>query len=174
MAGDGYLRNRLLGWLLTSLGGFPVRQFSADREALRLCQALLSSGQPVVMFPEGTRRSGPVLGDVFGGVAFLAQRTGVPIIPVGIGGSERAMPRGKKTLRPVKIAIVIGKPIAPLGVSAPGARAPHGGSRRAAIELTERLRAELQGVTDLAMAATARPHRQELGRQEPGRQEPGR
>ena len=68
-----------------------------------------------MVFPEGTRRSGTVVEDLFEGAAFIAMRAGVPIIPVGIGGSERAMPKGTKVLRPVKVGMVIGTPIAPAG-----------------------------------------------------------
>ena len=84
-------------------------------------------GKPVVLFPEGTRRSGPVIEVHHDGAAFVASQAGVPIVPVGIGGSERALPKGKALPRPVKIHILIGEPLLPVPV-AEGARHP---SRRA-------------------------------------------
>jgi 1-acyl-sn-glycerol-3-phosphate acyltransferase len=99
------------------------------------------------MFPEGTRQSGPIVEHVFDGVAYLALRTGTPIVPVGIGGSERALPRGSKLIRPVKVALVIGAPI-PVAAPAPGERVP----RRAVKELTAQLTAELQRLFDEAQA----------------------
>ena len=80
--------NRQVSWLLTGLGGFPVARGTADREALRRCERVLAMGQPLVMFPEGTRQFGPVVQPCFDGPAFLSLRTGSPIVPIGIGGSS--------------------------------------------------------------------------------------
>jgi 1-acyl-sn-glycerol-3-phosphate acyltransferase len=137
-------------WLFTSLGGIPVRRGGADREALRACEAAVRAGEPVVIFPEGTRRTGPLVMDIFEGAAFVALRTGVPIVPVGIGGSEAAMPRGTKLLRPVKIRVVIGPPFYPM-TRQPGERV----ARREVRELSERLQAELQRLFDQAQKAAA-------------------
>lgn len=132
-------------WFFTSMGGVPVDRGSADREALRTCTTLLRAGEPVVMFPEGQRRSGPVVEELYDGPAYLALRTGAPILPVGIGGSEPAMPKGARMVRPVPVTMVIGPPIWPVA-SDGGARAP----RRAVRELSERLRVELQRLFDEA------------------------
>lgn len=138
---------RLPGWILDALGGFPVRRDHADREALRRCLEVLEGGEPLVLFPEGTRQSGPLVKPLFEGAAYMATRTGVPIVPVGIGGSERAMPKGSKVLRPVKVHVVVGEP---LHADGPG---PSGRtSRRAVHQLTERLHKELQRLFDEAQA----------------------
>jgi 1-acyl-sn-glycerol-3-phosphate acyltransferase len=131
--------------LFTSLGGFPVRRGTPDREALKMCEQALIAGEPVVLFPEGTRQSGPIVHPLFAGPAFVALRANVPIVPLGIGGSERAMPRGSRRLRPGRIALVVGKPIWPPPASGSG-RA----SRRVVQELTDRLHEELQVVFDEA------------------------
>jgi 1-acyl-sn-glycerol-3-phosphate acyltransferase len=133
-----------LGWYFTALGGFPVVRGTADREALRACQAILDRDEPLVMFPEGTRRSGETLSELFDGPAFLAARTGAPIVPIGIGGSEGVMPKGSKFLRPKKVTVVIGAPIHP---PAPEGRVP----RRAVRELTDELAVALQRVFDDAL-----------------------
>jgi 1-acyl-sn-glycerol-3-phosphate acyltransferase len=146
MAKDTLWRHGWSARLLTALGGFPVHREGADREALRTCEAALRRGEPVVIFPEGTRKAGPVVTDLFEGAAFVALRGGVPIVPVGIGGSAGAMPKGSKFLRPVKIRIVIGPPIEPPPRGKAGAR----GSRRLVHELTNQLREELQGLFDQA------------------------
>ena len=138
---------RFPGWVLTALGGFPVHRGHADREALRRCLEVLRGGEPLVLFPEGTRQSGPVVQPLFEGAAYLATRTGVPVVPVGIGGSEAAMPKGSKWLRPVKVHTVIGEPLEP-DSAGPSGRA----SRRAVHELTERLHKELQRLFDEARA----------------------
>jgi 1-acyl-sn-glycerol-3-phosphate acyltransferase len=150
MGKDSMWKYRWSAWLFNSLGGIPVHRETVDREALRLCEATIRAGEPVVVFPEGTRRSGPVIEDLFEGAAFIAVRTGVPIVPVGIGGSERAMPRGSRMIRPVKIRIVVGSPIEP-----PSREPGNGlrGSRRQVRELTEELRGRLQDLFDRAQEA---------------------
>ncbi|HVM68070.1 MAG TPA: 1-acyl-sn-glycerol-3-phosphate acyltransferase, partial [Acidimicrobiales bacterium] len=142
MGKDSLWKNRASARFFSALGGFPVHRGTVDREALRRCIEVIESGEPLVLFPEGTRQSGPIVHQLFEGAAYVALRTGVPIVPVGIGGSERAMPKGAKTLRPARIAMVIGDPILP----PPAGR----GSRRAARELTAELQKKLQEVFDLA------------------------
>ena len=108
-------------WFFTSLGGFPVHRGTADREALKKCVAVLEGGEPLVLFPEGTRQTGPVVDEVFDGAAYVALRTGAPIVPVGIGGSEKAMPKGAKFLRPVRVTMVVGEPLHPSPTDDPAA-----------------------------------------------------
>ena len=139
-----------LGRVWESLGGIPVARGTADREAMRQLGAALAAGDPVVMFPEGTRQSGPEVQPLFDGPAYVASRAGVPIVPVGIGGSERAMPKGSKMLRPVKIRLVVGKPMYP-EPREPGARVP----RRAVAELTASLKDEVQRLFDEAQSLAA-------------------
>ncbi|NQY54999.1 MAG: 1-acyl-sn-glycerol-3-phosphate acyltransferase [Ilumatobacteraceae bacterium] len=135
-----------LGRLFSALGAFPVARGSADREALRRCVAVLEGGEPLVLFPEGERKDGPVVQPLFDGAAFVAARAGVPIVPVGIGGSARVMPRRAKLLYPRKVEVVVGAPIvAEVGASS---RA----SRRAITEMTERLSVELQTLFDEAQS----------------------
>ena len=97
------------------------------------------------MFPEGTRRSGPVVEDLFDGPAYVAARTGVPLVPVGIGGSDEAMPVGAKFIRPHRIVLVVGEPIAPPPGDGTGRV-----RRRVVRELTERLRTSVQALYDEA------------------------
>jgi 1-acyl-sn-glycerol-3-phosphate acyltransferase len=134
-----------LGRVWESLGAIPVVRGTPDRDAMRTLEETLRNGEPVVMFPEGTRQSGPEVQPLFDGPAFVASRAGVPIVPVGIGGSERAMPKGSKLLRPVKITVVVGKPLVP-EAREPGARVP----RRAVSELTAALKDDVQALFDEA------------------------
>lgn len=141
----------LPGRFFTAMGGFGVNRETADREALRTCIAVLEGGEPLVMFPEGTRRSGPAVEDLYEGPAFVSSRTGAPILPVGIGGSEWAMPKGAKYLKPVKITMVIGAPI-PAPTGADGKRV----SRRQIHETTETLRVTIQELFDEAQRRAGR------------------
>jgi 1-acyl-sn-glycerol-3-phosphate acyltransferase len=156
MGKDSLWKYRWSAWFFTSLGGFPVHRGGADREALRNCEAAIRGGEPIVVFPEGTRKTGPVVEPLFDGAAFVATRAGVPIVPVGIGGSQRAMPKGAKLIHPVKIRIVIGPPIAPPAGSGNASRP----SRRQVSELSEQLRGEVQRLFDQAQIAAGTPNSQ--------------
>jgi 1-acyl-sn-glycerol-3-phosphate acyltransferase len=118
---------------------------------LRVCEEAVRGGEPVVLFPEGTRQSGPIVQPLFEGAAFVAARAGVPVLPVGIGGSEWAMPKGKKRIRPVKVVMVVGAVI-PAPERAPGSRV----SRRSVAELTDQLAERLQELFDEALKAAGR------------------
>jgi 1-acyl-sn-glycerol-3-phosphate acyltransferase len=133
------------GKFVSMLGAFPVHRGSADREALRSCLAVIENGEPLVMFPEGTRRTGPVVEDLFDGPAYVAARTGAPLVPVGIGGSDKAMPVGAKLIRPHRIVLVVGEPIVPPPGDGTGRV-----RRRVVRELTERLRVSVQALYDEA------------------------
>lgn len=144
MGKDTLWRSGFADWFLSALGGFPVNRQGADREALRQVMDIIDGGEPVVMFPEGTRGTGPVLDEMHDGPAYVACRSDVPILPVGIGGSERAMPSGSKMIRPTRMSMVVGTPIEPPATA--GVR-----PRRSEIKaLTERLRGELQPLFDRA------------------------
>jgi len=134
-----------LGRFIGALGAFPVRRGAADREALRTCMQVIENGEPLVIFPEGTRQFGPKIQEVFDGPAYIATRTGVPIVPVGIGGSEKAMPKGAKWIKPRKIVVVVGEPLEPPQGDGTG-RAP----RRVVRQLTEQLKTDLQSIFDEA------------------------
>jgi 1-acyl-sn-glycerol-3-phosphate acyltransferase len=97
------------GFFIRSFGAFPVRRFTADLQALRVAQRLLAAGWAVGMFPEGHRSHGRGLQPPFPGTALLALRTGVPVLPVGITGTEAiTSPAVLLQHRPVRV--VIGEP----------------------------------------------------------------
>jgi 1-acyl-sn-glycerol-3-phosphate acyltransferase len=130
-------------WLFETLGAIEVERATIDRGALRASQAALETGEPLAIFPEGTRRSGPVVDDLFDGVAYLALKLGVPILPVGIGGTEAILPSGKVMPRIHKVALVVGEPIVAL---------PSDGVRRRSevTQVTTDLRERLQAAFDEA------------------------
>lgn len=152
MGKDSIWKIKPIGWIISALGAFPVTRGTADREALKRCIAVLEAGEPLVLFPEGTRQSGPVVQPLFDGAAYVAVKAGVPILPVGIGGSEGVMPKGSKMIYPKKCVVVVGEPI-----SVP--RDETGKVPRSAVkELTETLSQELQRLFNEAQSMAGTPN----------------
>jgi 1-acyl-sn-glycerol-3-phosphate acyltransferase len=114
MAKQELFQSPILGPLLRLFGCIPVRRFEADLRALRRARQSLERGLALGMFPEGTRSGRPGMGRAYPGTALLALQTGVPVLPVGIMGTENirlprdfwAFLRGRK---PVKL--VFGRPL---------------------------------------------------------------
>lgn len=153
MGAEKMWTNRALGWFLTAVGGFPVQRGSADRDALNAALTVVERGEPLVMFPEGTRQSGPVVADLFDGPAYVACRAGVPIVPIGMGGTEHAMPKGRRMIRPVKMVVVIGAPLVPAPRKESGRV-----SRTAVRELTAALSTSIQDLFDEAQLRAGHPN----------------
>lgn len=106
-----------LGWLLKRVWVFPIHRGTADRESIQRATELLKRGEPVGIFPEGTRQDSNAPADApveaHAGVAFIAMRAGVPVVPVGISGTELALPRGAKFPRFPRVTIRFGPPVSP-------------------------------------------------------------
>jgi len=89
MAKQELYKGPVTTWMWRSLGGFPVRRDTADIRAIDTALALLERGEMVGVYPEGTRsRTGEML-PFLKGAAWLALRTGAPIVPCGLKGTER-------------------------------------------------------------------------------------
>jgi 1-acyl-sn-glycerol-3-phosphate acyltransferase len=142
MGKDSLWRHKMFGYMFSALGAFPVTRGSADLEALRRCIFVINAGEPLVLFPEGTRQNGDAIRPLFDGAAYVALKTQVPIVPVGIGGSEDIMPSGSSKIRRRKCVAVIGEPIYPSKTD--GTRA----TRAEVRELTAKLADSLQVLFD--------------------------
>ena len=102
-----FLYNRVLAWLLASLGAFPVDRGAGDSDFIDTAKAILARGDIVLIFPEGTRTRPGSLGRPRRGVGRLALETGVPVVPVAVLGTE-AVRRGWR-IRPHKVRIRAGR-----------------------------------------------------------------
>lgn len=80
-----------VGWLSRFLGAFPVKRGEGDRHALRAAQEQLKKGKVLIIFPEGTRSKDAKLAKAHAGLGMIALRANVPVVPVAIYGSERAL-----------------------------------------------------------------------------------
>jgi 1-acyl-sn-glycerol-3-phosphate acyltransferase len=145
MAKESLFKTKFGAALFAALGAIRVERGTTDRGALRASQAALEEGEPLAIFPEGTRREGPKLGELYDGAAYVALKLGVPIVPVGIGGSEQILATQKLVPRLHRVRVVVGKPIRPAAVAGTVKRSQVGA-------LTEELRVALQQCFDEARA----------------------
>jgi 1-acyl-sn-glycerol-3-phosphate acyltransferase len=108
------LFTKKLGWLLRKLNAHPINREGADISSLKMILRLLKEGKKVMIFPEGTRSRTGDLGEAQAGVAMLSLRSGCPIVPVRVSGTDTIMPPGAS--RPKwrgKVHVSIGEPIDP-------------------------------------------------------------
>ncbi|MEM9135348.1 MAG: lysophospholipid acyltransferase family protein [Actinomycetota bacterium] len=139
-----------VSWVCAALGAIPVKRGAADRDALAAAKMLLDRGEAMIVFPEGGRKSGAEVTDLFDGAAWLSARTGAPVLPIGVAGTEAALPEGGRRLRRSRVVITVGEPLpAPTGPD--GKRA----SRKEIGALTERLAVDLQQLQHDAEALAA-------------------
>jgi 1-acyl-sn-glycerol-3-phosphate acyltransferase len=132
-------RQPLAAAWLRAIDAFSVDRVHLDRQAVRTSLERLRAGHAVGMFPEGGIRdgAGSVLegAQMRAGVAWLAQRTGAPVVPCVIMGSDRcyALPRLWRLGRRIPVWIAFGQPLLP---------EPGRGAARAALDarLAEALR----------------------------------
>ncbi|MFC1981963.1 lysophospholipid acyltransferase family protein [Chloroflexota bacterium] len=89
MAKEELFRSRFSRYFISSCGAFPVRRGRLDREALRQAERILAEGLALIMFPEATRSKDAQLQPAFSGSALMALRSGAPVLPVGITGTEK-------------------------------------------------------------------------------------
>ncbi len=91
----------------------PFDRAADGVEGLRLCGVTLAAGNPMLIFPEGTRSVTGEIQPFKIGVALLAVQAGVPIVPTYIHNTFDLFPKGSRMIRPGLIQISIGEPIKP-------------------------------------------------------------
>lgn len=99
-----------LGFMATLYGAFRVRRLDADVGALLTAERLLRDGWALGMFPEGTRSRNGRLGRPHPGTALIALRSGAPVIPCAITGTER-LGNPLSVLKRPRFTVTIGEPI---------------------------------------------------------------
>jgi len=122
-------KHPLIAPLLLSIKAFPVRRGAPDRSAMKKCLSLLERGEMVVIFPEGTRSEDGSLQPPEAGIGMIINRSGAPVIPGFITGSDEAMPRGGG-LRRTPVSITYGPP---LDLAPPPGRRPDHAETAAAV-----------------------------------------
>ena len=104
----------VLGAIFRALGGFPVERDGGDVGPVRDSLRILEEGEPLVVYPEGSRQRGRDIAPLQPGAAYLAAKAGVPIVPLGIAGAEETF-RTKRGRLPGfgRIVVVVGEPLLP-------------------------------------------------------------
>ncbi|MEX1324797.1 MAG: lysophospholipid acyltransferase family protein, partial [Synechococcaceae cyanobacterium] len=113
MAKAELFRVPLLGPIIRACGAYPVSRGASDREAIRTAGDRLDEGWAVGVFIDGSRQRDGRVNHPQAGAALLAARAGVPLLPVAILNSHRALGPGQRHLRAVPVHIRIGTPIPP-------------------------------------------------------------
>lgn len=103
--------NPFCSWFLSTICVFPIKRNAADLSALKEAMRRVKNGKALVVFPEGSRRSDSASSEPQPGIGFLAAKLNVPLIPAFVKGTEIALPKGAKFLRPTKISVYFGKQI---------------------------------------------------------------
>ncbi len=105
----------VLGALIRPFRLVPVKRRLFDRRAIEECAARLEHGEALVIFPEGKISTDGCLQSVHDGLAFIAARAGVPIVPIGIAGTYEVWPLGTRIPHRGRITVCMGEAIIPTG-----------------------------------------------------------
>jgi 1-acyl-sn-glycerol-3-phosphate acyltransferase len=144
MAKEELFRVPLLGPLIRACGAYPVARGGGDREALRTACRRLEEGWATGVFLDGTRQEDGRVSSPQPGAALLAARTGLPLLPVAIINSHRALGPGGGRLRLVPVHVRIGTPIP-----------PPASTRRADLDaVTAAAQAQINGMLDEGLIRT--------------------
>jgi 1-acyl-sn-glycerol-3-phosphate acyltransferase len=109
LARETLFRHPLANWILRSWHCVPISRGRADIGAMRAVLRMLDEGKAVLMFPEGTRSDGQ-LQEPRAGIGMIVARANVPVVPMRISGTARALPRGTSIPRPARVTIKFGEP----------------------------------------------------------------
>lgn len=110
LVADKYKKNPFFSWLVVTVHGIWIHREDADIHALREARAFLQSGGMLGIAPEGTRSQTGALDIAKTGVAYIADKAGVPVIPVAITGTEKAVQSLLHFRRP-RITMRFGEPL---------------------------------------------------------------
>src|SRR5581483_11397891 len=91
-----------------AFGAVPMERTRVNRRSAEMAGALLADGWSLVIFPEGGRSPDGWAQDFRGGAAYLAVRSGRPVVPVYIDGTRHVWPKGRRLPRPHKVTVTFG------------------------------------------------------------------
>jgi 1-acyl-sn-glycerol-3-phosphate acyltransferase len=111
-AADYFFRTRATGAAASLvLNAIPIERATVTRRSADLAAELVDDGWSMLIFPEGGRSPDGWGQDFRGGAAYLARRTGAPVVPVHLAGTGRILRKGSSRLRPSPTVVTFGAPL---------------------------------------------------------------
>lgn len=114
--------------LIVSLGAFPIDRGAGDREALKTSLGILARGEVLLMFPEGHRQRDDAVHEFLPGVGMIALRSGAPVVPLAMDGTQRMIRGGKPGLPALRG--LVGPPLDFSDITGRNSKAYHEAARR--------------------------------------------
>ena len=149
-ARDYFFDSPLKSWIFsTLLNVVPIEREETSLAGLRTARTLLERGEPVLIFPEGTRSRTGELQDFKAGLGLMAWELKVPIVPTYIDGAYRALPAGRFLPRPHRLRVTFGSP---MNMAEYSAEDPDGPQLDLYHQITEKVRSRIE-----EMASTHAP-----------------
>lgn len=124
-ADDYFFQDRRLAFAVSLLlNAFPFSRETAVRASLDYCGRLADAGWSILIFPEGTRSSTGRLQPFRSGIGLMAHALAMPVVPIGLEGTHRVLPKGTRQPRPGPVVVRFGESLsAPSGCPHPQAAA---------------------------------------------------
>lgn len=113
MARHTLFNNWAFGWLIGSCNAFPVKRGESDLKAFKEAIRRLKKGKVLLIFPEGRRSKSGEIQAPQPGIGYLSVMAGVPILPAYVKGTDEAMPKGARFIKPGEVSVYFGKIIEP-------------------------------------------------------------
>ncbi len=111
LAREELFRLGFFSWLIKRVNAIPISREQVQIGTLKKSLQILKSGKVLLLFPEGTRSDAGTIAKGKRGVGLIAEHANVPVIPVLIKGSGKALPKNKKSITFHKITVIFGKPL---------------------------------------------------------------
>jgi 1-acyl-sn-glycerol-3-phosphate acyltransferase len=102
MAKKELFQNPQAAKFIGSLGAFPLDRGAGDRAALQTALTILERGEVLLMFPEGHRQTDDAVHEFLPGVGMIALRSGAPVIPLALDGTQYMLRDGKPGFRALR------------------------------------------------------------------------
>jgi 1-acyl-sn-glycerol-3-phosphate acyltransferase len=110
LVADTYQENSFFRWIVEAVDGIWINRKQADFQALREAQKYLEGGGLLGVAPEGTRSNNGALMQAKIGMAYLAEKARVPVVPTAIYGTETISHKLSRLKRP-KLYVQFGQPV---------------------------------------------------------------